>query len=1594
MTKTTAFVSQLPEKFSQRRKVPKLPLILIALVIGLGGAYAIVRSLAATTTNNCFAVPSSCGYPDATNTGLNVPISAGGLGGDTSKLTKSGSITVSDPTATASNPTVISNKDVTGTISINSSNVTIENTRVTSTDTCGSSDACGNYQIIIQAGLSNIKINNVDLAAASGATCEHDIRNLGSTIKVSNTYMHGCDSNLYSTGNTTFNDDYGIAKIAIKNDHIENIYIDDSTFSAEHSTLLNPVDQTAVIFGNVGGGSGGACKNKLTVDKSLLSGGGYVLYPCGNASSGGSSSVSVTDNRFAQCISSKCPDSNGYFAGGGSYGHLTAYYFGGPWTGNVWDNDPNKTICSGGDAGCPSTDGGVGGSGGGSTADTTAPSTPSGVTATATSSSTVSLTWSASTDNTGGAGVAGYNVFRNGTQVNATTVSGTTYQDTNLSPATAYQYTVQAVDNAGNASSMSSSVSATTLAAQTGGTGGGTTGGGTSCTPATSSATLTSVFNSATSGTIICLAAGSYTFSGGLKTGTAVTIQPQDGVTQAQVKMTINFSAASGITINGITVSDGSRISGSKTKNITVENSDFPGQITLDASTLANANILFDHNVHHDFNATGDQEGRIFVPGGDGRPAVGVTIQNSQFLRGNSDGIQNGANGLHIGPGNVFSDIVQVDSSSGVHADSIQLYGSQNTTIEGNYFHNDEDGIMCADGCDHEVVKNNVFAVTGSAFAITWLSDNGSSITHNTFVNGSSCSYGPCGIIAFGNKSSDPVSTGTTLKDNVLTSYEVLSGAGTTTGLASGAEGHNLLVNNPKAGPPSPSSTDIIGSPTYVGGANPSNYAGYALACGSLGKGNASDGTDRGINVAGASGSCGGGTTDTTNPKVSITAPTSGATVSGIYTANTTATDDTGVTRVDFYLDNGTTPFSVSTSPYIYSFDTKLLSDGSHTLKATAYDAAGNKSSATVTFTVKNPDTTKPTAPTNVKATASSATTVNLSWNASTDPVVDANNNTVVATGVAKYNVLRNVAGSVGVVIAQVTTTSYTDTTAVANTSYNYVIQAVDGADNVSTNSATATVTTPTSPDTTPPSTPSNVKATATSATQVNLTWNASTDSGGSGLAGYNVYRDGAKLNDTPVTTTSYGDSTVDGSTTYSYTIEAVDGANNKAKSSGVSVTTPTSPDTTPPSTPSNVKATATSATQVNLTWNASTDSGGSGLAGYNVYRDGTQLNTAPLPNTTFQDANVAPSTKYQYAVQAVDNTGNTSDKTSVVSVTTPAASGSGNSGDLLVGSSTIQGTADNDTAGSPEGFKYTAKASGQASTIKLYIDQGSTATSVIAGVYADSNGKPGTLLATGKVSSPSASSWNTITLNSNPAITSGQSYWIALLGTGGTVKFRDAASGNCSQSPSGNKFISLPAAWNTGNLWQTCNLSAYVSSASSSSGGSGGTSTTPTAPISISVVDGHNQPVVGATVTIGNQTVQTNSRGIAFFTGVATGQQPVTIQSGSTNVTRSVNVTPQSSSSSNTRTQHVTLSLVSATTNPALLLVPIVILVGAALIIFRPWSDRITAQAISQTTASHEPPKVVSSNHPAEGVNLTHQGRTIETPGTAYAPDDKDKKS
>jgi hypothetical protein len=103
---------------------------------------------------------------------------------------------------------------------------------------------------------------------------------------------------------------------------------------------------------------------------------------------------------------------------------------------------------------------------------------------------------------------------------------------------------------------------------------------------------------------------------------------------------------------------------------------------------------------------------------------------------------------------------------------------------------------------------------------------------------------------------------------------------------------------------------------------------------------------------------------DITPPVTSIDSPAAGSTVSNTVNVQVGATDNVGVAKVELYVDNALADVT-SQVPASFAWDTTKVADGSHTLRALAYDAAGNVgTSADVTVNVQNgiADTITPTA--------------------------------------------------------------------------------------------------------------------------------------------------------------------------------------------------------------------------------------------------------------------------------------------------------------------------------------------------------------------------------------------------------------------------------------------------------------------------------------------------------------------------------------------------------------------------------------------------------------------------------------------------------
>lgn len=192
----------------------------------------------------------------------------------------------------------------------------------------------------------------------------------------------------------------------------------------------------------------------------------------------------------------------------------------------------------------------------------------------------------------------------------------------------------------------------------------------------------------------------------------------------------------------------------------------------------------------------------------------------------------------------------------------------------------------------------------------------------------------------------------------------------------------------------------------------------------------------------------------------------------------------------------------------------------------------------------------------------------------------------------------------------------------------------------------------PPPPPASPPLMPTGLSATARSSTQIDLSWADVADE-----TGYKVQRslDGvsgwAQVGTTSADITTFANTGLSASTTYYYRVIAYNGVGDSTPSATASAKT--AADTVAPSTPTNLKATSGKA-KITLTWTASTDSGGSGLKGYKVFRSttstGTYTQIAAPTTTSYTDTAVTKGKTYWYYVVAYDNAGNHSPASAKVS--------------------------------------------------------------------------------------------------------------------------------------------------------------------------------------------------------------------------------------------------------------------------------------------------------------------------------------------------------
>lgn len=286
------------------------------------------------------------------------------------------------------------------------------------------------------------------------------------------------------------------------------------------------------------------------------------------------------------------------------------------------------------------------------------------------------------------------------------------------------------------------------------------------------------------------------------------------------------------------------------------------------------------------------------------------------------------------------------------------------------------------------------------------------------------------------------------------------------------------------------------------------------------------------------------------------------------------------------------------------------------------------------------PDRLAPTTPTNLVVTATTENTVSLRWNASTDNSGKLSYRVKVNSLKSSYSVLET---------ASQTQTSYTVKYLAPLGSYSFVVYAVDGSGNRSSDSNLVTANTP--GDTIPPSAPV-LEATTLGPSQVQLTWTKSVDNIPNYCCSYAI-----SLNGSPLTQHVNSAAAPSGhmsvvirhllpNTLNTFVVTAIDFIGNKSTSNSASAQTWFSNDHTPPSVPTNLHVISldNSGGELWLGWTQSVDeTDAQNNIEYEIYVNGV---LSPLPVSAgidFDFVYALPVCENTFVVKAVDQTGNTS---------------------------------------------------------------------------------------------------------------------------------------------------------------------------------------------------------------------------------------------------------------------------------------------------------------------------------------------------------------
>ena len=150
----------------------------------------------------------------------------------------------------------------------------------------------------------------------------------------------------------------------------------------------------------------------------------------------------------------------------------------------------------------------------------------------------------------------------------------------------------------------------------------------------------------------------------------------------------------------------------------------------------------------------------------------------------------------------------------------------------------------------------------------------------------------------------------------------------------------------------------------------------------------------------------------------------------------------------------------------------------------------------------------------------------------------------------------------------------------------------------------------------------------------------------------------------------------------------------------------------------------------------------------------------------------------------------------------------------LIIGDPNVETTMASISAGVAQAFRFTVAAnmSRNMTNLLAYLDASSTAKGLVVGLYTDNNGHPGALWSYAKLTALQAGAWNSLSV-APLGLNNGKSYWIALLGTGGTLQLRGQpdTSAVLAETSASSALTGLPTTWATGGVASGGPVSVYA---------------------------------------------------------------------------------------------------------------------------------------------------------------------------------------